>query len=88
MFSRASECIETLKEQGRTRDETMCRGFYSQAEEWWVEYNYDMTASKLNTIIAKCPEPVISLLGLILLLYMCRRGDEVGLQSLPRMERR
>lgn len=74
MFAEAWACVETLKEQGRTRDETMCRAFYSQAEEKWADYWYDGTCSTLDRIIAKCPEPLIlSLLGLVSFLIVCRR---------------
>ncbi len=76
MFTQAMECIETLREQGDTRNENMCTAFYSQSEEKWADYWYGATASTLSNIIAKCPEPLsLTLLGLILLPFLCRRRE-------------
>jgi hypothetical protein len=75
-FAEAWACIENLKEQGDTRNEKMCMAFYSQAEERWAEYFHDATVNSLNTIIAKCPEPLaLSLLGLVTFLFVYGRRE-------------
>jgi protein tyrosine/serine phosphatase len=78
IFAQASECIETLKEKGDTRNENICRAYYSNAESTWEECDYQATQSTLNNIITKCPEPTfLTILGLILLpaLLRCNRSN-------------
>ena len=78
MFAQAMECIETLKEQGDTRNEMICSATYSKAEQEWLEYDYDGTCSALNSIVAKCPEPSIAiLLRLILVPFLHARRRQL-----------
>jgi hypothetical protein len=75
MFAQASECIETLKKKGDTRNEKMCEAFYSNAVGTWEQHDYKATYPVLSSIIARCPEPMhlLTLLGLILLSALRRR---------------
>ncbi len=79
MFSQASECIENLTEKGDTRNENMCKAYYTNAEGAWEEYDYELTRNTLSNIIAKCPEPtLLPILSLILLPALLRRRERDG----------
>ncbi len=74
MFAQACECIEALMEKGDTRNENVCRAFYSNAEGAWEECDYERTQDILGSIIAKCPEPFLFTLLVLVLLPAFLRG--------------
>jgi hypothetical protein len=74
MFPQANQCIETLKASGNTRDEQICRAFYSKAVGSWDNYHYEATRNMLDNIIVKCPEPMILLIFYLILLPALQRA--------------
>jgi hypothetical protein len=73
MMAQATECIETLKAEGNTRDAAISGADYDRALKAWAEYEYDSTRGYLEKITAKCPEPMfIPALSLVLLTLLLR----------------
>jgi hypothetical protein len=75
MFTEASECIETLQREGKTREVLMSTADKKRAEKAWAAVDYDLTFLPLDKIITRCPEPALLhiLMGLVLLPALLRR---------------
>ncbi len=77
MFGRASECIETVRQEGKDREAMISTADKSRAEKEWAEYEYGRTHAALEGIMKRCPDPaLVSILGLILLPSLLRRTGQ------------
>jgi hypothetical protein len=74
MFSQANATIQEAEQLGAdARTITIMKGYYSQAESRWREYDYKRTKTFLQQIL-DMPEPaLLCILGLILLPTLLRR---------------
>jgi hypothetical protein len=73
MFSQANATIEEAQLGADTRTINMMKGYYSQAERKWKEYDTENTKTYLQKIL-DMPEPaLLSILGLILLPALLRK---------------
>jgi hypothetical protein len=66
MFSQARFCVETLRSEGKDREVAISSADLSRAEKaWWSDLDYEATCTALDNIMARCSEPVLPLLGLL-----------------------
>jgi hypothetical protein len=74
MLAEATQCIETLKAEGNTRDAAIAAADLSRAKEYWCEgMQYDDTVAFLDKVSARCPEPAfLAVLSLALLPILLR----------------
>jgi hypothetical protein len=76
MFAQASDCIETLKQEGTDQEVWVSNYDYTKAVDAWAQYDYGTTRQRLQRIIDRVPEPtLLTILGLILLPALLRRKN-------------
>jgi hypothetical protein len=82
MFSQARFCVETLRSEGDERKVAISTADLSRAEKaWWSDLDYEATCTALDNIMARCPEPVLPLLSLLVLPLLLHRVGRKMQQS-------
>jgi hypothetical protein len=77
VFAQASECIDALEQEGRSRDAAISKGDLARAQAEWEEWDCERTCADLAKVVGRCPEHVLpSVLGLLLLPILLQRARE------------